>query len=65
MHRLIETGPMFGNLVPATSPVLVEAGWPTFRGHFARLGAISGLFRTPILILSVAQPPKRWTEKVW
>ncbi|KPP89617.1 MAG: ER protein Pkr1 [Rhodobacteraceae bacterium HLUCCA08] len=45
--------------------VLLEPGWPAFLGHFARLGAISGLFWAPILILSVAQLPKRWKEKVW
>lgn len=45
--------------------MLLEPGLLAFLGHFAKLGAISGLFWAPVLILSVAQLPKRWKEKVW
>ncbi len=33
--------------------------------HFSRLALLSGLFWGPILLLTVATMPKRWTEAEW
>ncbi len=44
---------------------LLEAGWGGLLRHFLRLGSLSTLLWGPILVLSVAELPKRWTRATW
>ncbi len=45
--------------------VLLEAGWGGLVLHFLRLGSISALLWGPVLLLSVAELPRRWTRATW
>ena len=45
--------------------MLLEPGWLAFLGHMLKLGAISALLWGPVMVLSVAQLPKRWKKEVW
>lgn len=45
--------------------VLLEAGWGGLVRHFLWLGSISALLWGPILVLSLAGLPKRWTRATW
>jgi hypothetical protein len=44
---------------------LLEAGWDGLALHFLWLGSISALLWGPILLLSVAGLPRRWTRATW
>jgi hypothetical protein len=55
-----------GNSTAALGPVLRVLGEaPGSAWHFVRLAAMSALIWLPVLILALAQQPKRWKEKVW
>ena len=45
--------------------ILLGAGWPALVGHFLWLGTMSALLWGPILVLSVAGLPRRWTRATW
>lgn len=42
-----------------------EAVWRTAPGHFATLALRSALVWAPVMVLSLANLPRRWTEVVW
>lgn len=44
---------------------LAEAGRVGLLLHFLRLGSISALLWGPIMVLSVAGLPRRWTRATW
>lgn len=44
---------------------LMREGWGALIAHFAKLGAISSLLWGPMLLLSVANLPRRWVREVW
>jgi hypothetical protein len=45
---------------PAAGEVWARAPW-----HFARLSAQSALIWMPVVVLSVADLPRRWKEREW
>lgn len=44
---------------------LAEFGFVANLAFFGRLGLIAGLIWGPIMVLSVANLPRAWVEKVW
>ena len=46
------------------SAMLMDGAGPAI-AYFGRLSMISALIWAPIMILSLAGLPRRWTEKVW
>ena len=49
----------------ATSETFATEGLGYWLSHFLRLSMISVLLWGPIMILSIAQLPRRWKKEVW